>query len=165
MCLWNRQNALSYNWYLFIVCVNIPCMGIFFCYLRIYFFTKKSNNISKSSSLNRSIRLAKTLFASFMLYNICWMPFGLSVMFDFDNKVPRIILLYSTALGLLNSSLNPIIYSIFNSSFRTASMNLFHKICCCSSFLNLRVNKVSASGNQTSSNIANSLQNRALYDT
>ena len=165
MCLWNRQNALSYNWYLFIVCVNIPCMGIFFCYSRIYFFAQKSNNTSKSSNFGKSIRLAKTLFASFLLYTLCWMPFGLAVIFDFDNKLPRYIVLYSTALGLLNSSLNPIIYSIFNSNFRSACLNLFNKICCCTSFFNLTINKVSASGNQISSNTANILQNRALYNT
>ena len=129
MCLWNRQSNLSYNWYLFIVCVTIPCIGIFFCYSRIYVFARKSKNKSKSLSLNKSIRLAKILFASFMLYTICWMPFGFVVLFDFDDKVPRSLVLYSVALGLLNSSLNPIIYSVFNSNFRKSCGIIFNKMC------------------------------------
>lgn len=149
----------------------IPYLGIIFCYSRIYFFAHKSNNRSNNSSLNRSIRLAKTLFASFLLYNICWMPIGLVVLFDLDELAPNVsIVMYPMVIGFLNSSLNPIVYPVFNSNFRSACGNLFNKICCCccESFLNMRRNTISASGNQLSASNSNSRvkkQTRPLYNT
>ena len=169
-CIFNRQLNLSYNWYLDIVNVFIPSVSFFFCYWRIFVFTHKSKNTSKSSSVNRSIHLAKTFFVSFLVYNICWMPFGLVVVLDFDNKLPRSIVMYSIASGILNSTLNPIIYVVFNSNFRKSCENLLNKICCFS-FLNLRNNRVSASGNHNSiiqTNNPNNLvqiQTRVLYDS
>ena len=168
LCLFNRQFNLTYNWYLDIVNIIIPSMCFSICYSRIYVFARKSKKKSKSSSVNRSIHLAKTFFVSFMVYTICWMPFGFIVVFDFDNKLPRNVVMYSVALGILNSSLNPIIFVVFNSNFRKSCENLFNKICCCS-FMNLRNNRVSDSGNQRSTmqtNNANNLvqiQTRALY--
>ena len=167
--MWNMKSNLVYNWYLIIVNVVIPCMAIFICYSRIFVFTQKSKNRSNSSSVNRSIHLAKTFFVSFMVYNICWMPFGLVVLIDFDGKLPRSVVLYTVALAIINSSLNPIIYAIFNSNFRSACLNLFKKICCCASFFKRENNKVSPSGNQLSSasngNNLVKIQTRALYDT
>lgn len=146
-------------------------MCFFFCYSRIFVFTHKSRNTSKSSSVTRSIHLAKTFFVSFLLYNICWMPFGLVIVLDFDNKLPMSFVMYSIASGILNSALNPIIYVAFNSNFRKSCENLFNKICCCS-FINLRNNRISASGNNQHSvkqtNNANNpvqIQTRALYDS
>lgn len=164
--MWNRNSNLSYNWYLVFVNVVIPCLGIIFCYSRIYVFTQNSKNRSNNLSVNRSIHLAKTFFASFMVFAICWMPYGLVVLIDFDYKVPRSLVLYSDALGILHSSLNPIIYLVFNSNFRIACGHLFNKICCCVKFLNLRNNTVSASVNHLSTiaNNVNTLQKRALYN-
>ena len=159
--MWNRNSNLSYDWYLVIFNVVIPCLGIIFCYSRIYVFTQKSKNRSNNLSVNRSIHLAKTFFVSFMVFMICWIPYGLVVLVDFDGKVPRNVVLYSIALAILNSSLNPIIYAIFNSNFRNSCVNLFNKICCCSSFLNLR----NAFANQIYSNTTNTLQNRAFHNT
>jgi hypothetical protein len=167
--LFNRQFNLTFNWYLDIVNIIIPSMCFSIYYSRIYVFARKSKKKSKSSSVNRSIHLAKTFFVSFMVYTICWMPFGFIVVFDFDNKLPRSVVMYSTALGIINSSLNPIIFVVFNSNFRKSCDNLFHKIFCCS-FMNLRNNRVSASGNHQfiigNANTLNNLvqiQTRALY--
>ena len=165
-CTWNMKSNLVYNWYLIIVNVAIPFNAIFFCYSKIYIFTQKSKNRSNSSGLNRSIHLAKTFFASFMVYSICWMPFGIVLLLDFDSKLPKSVVVYSIALAILNSSLNPIIYAIFNSNFRNSFVNLFKKICCCSFNFNLRINKISASGNTPSNgNNLGKIQTKALYDT
>ena len=164
--MFNMRSNLAYNWYLIIVCVTIPCMGIFFCYSRIYFFTQKSKNRSNSSRLNISIHLAKTFFVSFIVYTICWMPFGIVLLINFDGKLPRSAVAYTVLLAIINSSLNPIIYAIFNSNFRNSCANLFKKICC----FKLRNNKVSVTLNHLSTiaNTANNLvqiQSRPLNDT
>lgn len=167
--MWNSKSNLVFNWYLFIVNIVIPYTAIFFFYSRIFVFAHKSKNKSKSSSVNRSIRLAKTFFASFMLFTSSWMPYGLSVLIDYENRFPRNLVRFSIAFALLNSSFNPIIYSVFNSNFRKSCGNLFKKICCCASFFNLRNNQISASGNQSSTTNNTSkqvkIQTRALYNT
>ena len=142
--------------------ITLPCVIIFLIYLRIFIFTYKSRNTSISSSASKSIRLAKSLFASFMLFAICWMPYGLVVMIDFQDKLPRSVIMFTMTLGHFNSSLNPIFYLIFNSDFRRGCVNFFSKVFCCGA--SFRNNKISASENQASLN--NSLvktQNRTLY--
>ena len=163
ICIWNRKSNLSYKLYLTIINIVIPFLGIIFCYSRIYVFSNKSKNRSNSSSVNSSIRLAKSLFASFMLYMICWSPIGLVLLVDLDDFVSSAsLVMFPVALAFLNSSLNPIIYAVFNSNFRSACGHLFEKICCC---LNLRNNTVSASGNHLSDKNDNNLQNRVLYNS
>ena len=111
--------------------ITLPCVIIFLIYLRIFIFTYKSRNTSISSSASKSIRLAKSLFASFMLFAICWMPYGLVVMIDFQDKLPRSFIMFTMTLGHLNSSFNPIFYVVYNSAFRRGCVNLLKKILCC----------------------------------
>lgn len=129
--MWNRQASLSYNWYLSSAYIIAPCLAIFLCYSRIFYFSHKSKNRSNSSNTVNSLRLAKGLFVSFILYTICWLPYGLVLLIDFEDRFPRSVLMFSMTLGHLNSALNPIIYFYFNSAFRQGCVNLFNKICCC----------------------------------
>lgn len=129
-CVWNRTVSITYNLYLAVTCILIPCMAIFFFYARIFIFTHRSRNKSKITSVSKSIRLAKGLFASFMLYAICWLPYGVLIMIDFDNRVPKSLMMFSMVLGHLNSSLNPILYAVFNTAIKRGYDNLFSKIFC-----------------------------------
>lgn len=109
----------------------IPCVSIFFCYMRIFLFSYKSKNKANSLSSDvQSIRLAQCLFTSFMLFTVCWLPYGIIVMVDYDDKLPRSAVMFTMTFAHLNSSLNPILYAIFNSSFRRGYVNLFNRICC-----------------------------------
>lgn len=114
--------------FLIILSIIVPCIVIFFFYVRIFYFSFKSGYKSNGSNTKKSLRLAKVLFASFMLYTICWMPYGLVVLINFDDQYSRTAIMYLMALGHLNSSLNPIIYFYFNSAFRHGCLNLFNKI-------------------------------------
>lgn len=129
--MWNRLAALSYDLYLDILCVMLPCGAIFLCYMKIFIFAYKSKNKSNSSSLNQSVRLAKGLFGSFMLYVVCMIPMGVTFLIDFfSNNLPISAIMYSQMLSHLNSSLNPILYAVYNSAFRNGCVNLFNKIFC-----------------------------------
>ncbi len=73
-CVWNRLASESYSIFFPMSSIVIPCCCIFFFYLRIFFFA--SSNIGKiktsGDSQNKSLRIAKGLFASFLLFTICW---------------------------------------------------------------------------------------------
>ena len=130
-CVWNRLGSQSNAYFTMISYIILPCVIIFLFYMKIFIFTYKSRNNSMSSSVSKSIRLAESLFASFMLFAICWMPYGLVVLIDFQDKLPRSVMMFSMALGHLNSSLNPIFYFVFNSAFRRGFVNLLKKFMCC----------------------------------
>ena len=150
--------------FMMITYIILPCVIILQFYVRIFIFTYKSRNKSKSSSAVRSIRLAKSLFVSYMLFTVCWLPYGIVVMIDFEDKLPRSIIMFTMTLGHFNSSLNPIFYVIFNSDFRRGCVNLFGKVFCCGA--SFRNNTISATGNQAASS-NNSLvktQNRTLHN-
>jgi hypothetical protein len=110
--------------------IVIPCVCILICYARIFFFAKKSRtrvaaHSQKKRDMNSSLRLVKSLFASFMLFTVCWLPYGLIVMLDFADKLPPSAVGFSMTIAHLNSSLNPILYAKFNLEFRKGCFNMF----------------------------------------
>jgi hypothetical protein len=163
ICVWNRRASLSYNLFLIIFSIIIPCIAIFLFYVRIFYYSYKSGHRSNSSSANKSVRLAKGLFASFMLYSLCWMPYGLFVLINFYDKFPRSVMMYTMTLGHLNSSLNPIIYFIFNSAFRHGSANLFNKVFCFAPFCRFTSNRISSTGIHSPANSNAKTQIRSWY--
>jgi hypothetical protein len=64
-----------------------------------------------SSDLRKSLKLAKGLFASFMLFTLCWLPYGIVVMIDFEDKFPASVITYTMDIAHFNSTLNPILYA------------------------------------------------------
>lgn len=69
-CMTDRTKSHQFGFFYIFGYVLIPCCCIFFCYMRIFFYVRKYNkNVSKSE---RSIQLAKSLFASFITYFLCW---------------------------------------------------------------------------------------------
>jgi hypothetical protein len=65
-----------------------------------------------TSDLKKSLKLAKGLFASFLLFTLCWLPYGLVVMTDFGDNFPPAVHAYSMAIAHFNSSLNPVLYAV-----------------------------------------------------
>ena len=118
--------------------IVIPCIAILFCYIRIFLHSYQSkkkintNGNHSKSNIHQSLRLAQGLFASFMLFTICWLPYGLVIMIDYEDKLPRSAIMFTMAIAHLNSSLNPVLYGIFNSAFRRGYTILFRKIFCLS---------------------------------
>lgn len=85
-------------------------------------------------SLSRERRAARTAGIVVGAFVICWMPFFLVyLIFPFcDRCAARVgdgVVRLVVWLGYLNSSLNPIIYTIFNVDFRTAFKNILLCLC------------------------------------
>lgn len=74
------------------------------------------------------VRLTRTLFVTVLGYLICWTPV---VMIDFvemgvgDWSLSRGVYFFYTNIGLISSSLNPIIYGVLNKTFRQEYKRIF----------------------------------------
>jgi hypothetical protein len=111
--------------------IVVPCICTFFFYLRIYLYANKARiavNSNVNNELRSSLGVAKSLFSSFMLFTLCWLPYGVIVMVDFNDTFPRAAVEYSMTIAHLNSSLNPLLYAFFNPSFRKGCLKLFETL-------------------------------------
>lgn len=134
-CVWNRLASLSYSLFFPLSSIVAPSIAILFFYMSIFIYSYKSRiKVSRSlsvkiqSSERKSLRLAQGLFASFMLFVVCWLPYGLVVMTDYADRLPRSAIMFTMAVAHLNSSLNFILYALFNSSFRRGYKVLLHSM-------------------------------------
>jgi hypothetical protein len=75
--------------------------------------------------MHKSLRIAKGLFASFMLFTLCWLPYGVVVISDYHDKFPKAVHMFTMLLAHLNSALNPVLYGCYNPAFRRG----YKKVC------------------------------------
>ena len=90
----------------------------------------EGNKVSNKKKLKKSLKIAKGLFGSFLLFTICWLPYGVIVMVDFEDRLARTAHMFPIAIAHFNSTLNPIFYAVSNTKFkkgyrRVANLVLF----------------------------------------
>lgn len=56
------------------------------------------------------------------------LPYGMIVMTDYADKLPRTAHMFSMEIAHLNSSFNPVLYAIFNPAFQRGYMLVFRMI-------------------------------------
>ena len=128
-CIWNRLGSRSYAMFFIYTCIMTPCAAIFYFYMRIFLYAWRSKGrAANNSSVRKSLHIAKGLFASFMLFALCWVPYGFIVLIDYEDRLPRSTVMFTMTIAHLNSTLNPLLYAIFNPSFRNGYINLFKAI-------------------------------------
>ncbi len=90
-CLWNRIDNDLYAIMILSVTMCLPCLCVFVCYMRIYYFVAKtikkvaySKRVTNggahtkltrklvSKDTDKSISVARTLFAAFLLFSLSW---------------------------------------------------------------------------------------------
>ena len=72
-------------------------------------------------------KAAITLGVIMGVFLLCWVPFfTINVVGAFCRCVPPIVFSVFTWLGYLNSTMNPVIYSVFNRQFRDAFKRVLH---------------------------------------
>ncbi|KAH1005589.1 hypothetical protein HUJ04_006539 [Dendroctonus ponderosae] len=82
---------------------------------------------SRVSSLRRESKTAQTLSIVMGGFILCWLPFFINYLltpFIQPNEVNRLIMLYMTWLGWINSAINPFIYAFYSPDFRIAFWRL-----------------------------------------
>ncbi|OWA51756.1 putative G-protein coupled receptor moody [Hypsibius exemplaris] len=64
------------------------------------------------------VKLAKTLFAAFLIFLICWLPFAIFVVSHDPDEIPRWLYVIAIIMAHGNSAVNPILYGLTNERFR-----------------------------------------------
>lgn len=88
---------------------------------------KRSNERRQKASGSREQKAARTMAVIVVTFVVCWLPFFtmyVTLPFCGTCSLNQMGLLFITWLGYLNSTLNPIIYTIFNPYFRKAFSNI-----------------------------------------
>ena len=123
------------------ICLCISPAVLSFCYLNVFRYlrinAKRVKNMRGAIATtgdrtrhisSEEIRLTRTLFVTVLGYLICWTPV---VIIDFvemgvgDWSLSRGVYFFYTNIGLISSSLNPIIYGVLNRTFRQEYKRIF----------------------------------------
>lgn len=92
----------------------------------------KTNNTqtTRINELRITLKFAKGLFVSLLIYAITNIPFSIMNLVDMDQVLPSYVHLYPWMLVRLCSSLNPIIYPLYHSSFFYGYKKVFNLVSC-----------------------------------
>ncbi|XP_041895767.1 sphingosine 1-phosphate receptor 4 [Corvus kubaryi] len=124
----------SKNYILFsVVMFSIILLGIIGLYISIFHLVQASSKQTSSRhSRRRSLRLLKTVLMILGAFILCWSPLFVLLLFDVFCEPGACTHLHSLdwtlALALLNSGVNPVIYSLRSVEIRRAVGSL---LCCC----------------------------------
>ncbi|ELU11617.1 hypothetical protein CAPTEDRAFT_137001 [Capitella teleta] len=146
-CIWDRTHSFSYTVFYTSVAVFGPLVLISFSYVRIYRHVtlvkkrigqqqqadapgKNMSQPSKDKLRNDAIRLAKTLFIIFIVFAVCWMPYSVLVLIDYDDRFPHEVHLYALLLAHLHATADPIVYGITNKHFQDGYRKLLYVLTC-----------------------------------
>ncbi|KAI7791351.1 sphingosine 1-phosphate receptor 3a [Triplophysa rosa] len=101
-------------------------------YVRIYQLVTSSGRRVSSRPSDRSLALLRTVVIVLGVFVLCWAPLFLLLLLDVGCSPKRCPVLYQVdwfiALAVLNSSLNPLIYTLSSREMRAA---FFRVLCCC----------------------------------
>ncbi|XP_068455906.1 pinopsin-like [Clinocottus analis] len=123
---WHQRSAAarSYICCLFVFCLLLPLLLMFFCYGRILLavraVAKQVTRINRSSAERREARVLLIVVSMVTGYLLCWMPYGVVAMlasFGQPGVVPPAASLIPSLLAKTSTVLNPVIYVLLNDQF------------------------------------------------
>nr|KAG5698038.1 hypothetical protein BaRGS_016686 [Batillaria attramentaria] len=152
----------------------IPCIVMVSIYVRLYVYARRhvetirrthtaerfhSNGSTKGSYKVSDHKAAVTLGIIMGVFLICWVPFFIvnPIAAFCSTCIPKLVFQILTWCGYVNSCLNPIIYSIFNTEFREAFRRILFPKC----YLDKR--SKDPFGASSTSNTVNKRVNKAEY--
>ncbi|XP_037653030.1 sphingosine 1-phosphate receptor 3 [Choloepus didactylus] len=117
-------------------CVSIfiaVLVTIVILYARIYFLVKSSSrNVAKHNNSERSMALLRTVVIVVSVFIACWSPLFILFLIDVACEVKECAVLFKAqwfiVLAVLNSAMNPIIYTLASKEMRRA---FFRLVCKC----------------------------------
>ncbi|XP_054645224.1 sphingosine 1-phosphate receptor 3a [Dunckerocampus dactyliophorus] len=109
-------------------------VAIVILYIRIYRLVTSSGRRVSSRPSECSLALLRTVVIVLGVFLVCWAPLFLLLLLDVGCGPARCPILYQVdwfiALAVLNSALNPLIYTLSSREMRAA---FFRLLCCCQS--------------------------------
>lgn len=107
-------------------------VAIIILYIRIYRLVTSSSRRVSSRPSERSLALLRTVVIVLGVFVMCWAPLFLLLLLDVGCSPDVCPVLYQVdwfiALAVLNSALNPLIYTLSSREMRVA---FFRLLCCC----------------------------------
>lgn len=130
----NKELAIAYN-YLWVIFIGVIPTGLmFFFYGRIvhnlWFNQSRVTDEAQKARLRARKRVTKILMTLNVIYALCWFPNLLINVINYYVNIPSLLsigYLVSEMLVLLNSSINPFVYTLQSKQFRQAIKNT---VCC-----------------------------------
>ncbi|KAG7513926.1 sphingosine 1-phosphate receptor 3-like [Solea senegalensis] len=111
-------------------------VAIIILYIRIYQLVTSSGRRVSSRPSERSLALLRTVVIVLGLFVMCWAPLFLLLLLDVGCSPTQCPVLYQVdwfiALAVLNSALNPLIYTLSSREMRAAFLRV---LCCCQTSL------------------------------
>ncbi|XP_072040796.1 melatonin receptor type 1B-like [Amphiura filiformis] len=138
-CAYDYTTNYGYTLYLITFGFSIPMFIGSYCYVRIFFFFKRSKerlkNLSKSDRHHSRIkttdmRLLKSIGTIWALFMLMWSPYTTIVIFDFKGTWPQWFFILSIALAHTNSCINSVLYAATNRNFREGYVILLKRALC-----------------------------------
>ncbi|XP_067425050.1 sphingosine 1-phosphate receptor 3 [Emydura macquarii macquarii] len=119
-----------------VFCISIfiaILVAIVILYARIYILVKSSSrNVTNHNNTERSMALLRTVVIVVGVFIACWSPLFILLLIDVACSVKECAILYKAdwfiALAVLNSAMNPIIYTLASKEMRRA---FFRLVCGC----------------------------------
>lgn len=115
---------------------SVLLVAIIILYIRIYRLVTSSGRRVSSRPSERSLALLRTVVIVLGVFVMCWTPLFFLLLLDVGCSPKRCPVLYQVewfiALAVLNSALNPLIYTLSSREMRAA---FFRLLCCCQSSL------------------------------
>lgn len=111
---------------------SVLLVAIIILYIRIYRLVTSSGRRVSSRPSERSLALLRTVVIVLGVFVMCWTPLFFLLLLDVGCSPQRCQVLYQVewfiALAVLNSALNPLIYTLSSREMRAA---FFRLLCCC----------------------------------
>ncbi|GAU92524.1 hypothetical protein RvY_04595 [Ramazzottius varieornatus] len=79
---------------------------------------RRTRRPPKADFKSEDVKLAKTLFAAFLVFFLCWLPFALFVLAHQPKEIPGWMYVLAIIMAHGNSAVNPILYGLTNENFR-----------------------------------------------
>ncbi|XP_035660529.1 melatonin receptor type 1B-A-like [Branchiostoma floridae] len=134
-CTYDRTHTFSYTLFLVIAGISLPLAVVVCSYSKIFYHVHQSkvrvavHLANPKGNMNNNvnyeeIRLIKTLVAVCVMFYICWLPYAVVVLADFDDHWPRAVHFMATIMAHGSSSVNCLVYGFMNKKFKTAFRKL-----------------------------------------
>ncbi|XP_048360110.1 sphingosine 1-phosphate receptor 3 [Sphaerodactylus townsendi] len=140
-------------------------VAIVILYARIYILVKSSSrNVTNHSNSERSLALLRTVVIVVGVFIACWLPLFILLLIDVACKTKYPILYKEDgfiALAVLNSAMNPIIYTLASKEMRRA---FFRLVCDCLVRANVTSLPIQPTPDQSRSKSSNSSNTQKLKD-
>ena len=115
-CMWSRSYNKVFTYVTACFGSFLPNIIVAFLYLKIFKTTydAKKRALTQDFVTNKKVKLSlsfsKGMFASYFFFMIAFLPYGIILILDFDNSLPRYIHMLGYILVKFNSILNSILY-------------------------------------------------------